>query len=261
MLAKDVMTTRVFTVLEDTPIDEVVRTLLKWRISAVPVVDGTGRVVGIVSEGDLVRRAESGTESDDAWWLSGLLEPDERARRYAKARGLLAKDVMTTSVITADENDTLHGLATTLEENRIKRLPVVRKGQLVGIVSRANLLHGLVALPGSSVEGKGAAEPATEAPHKSLTTNDETIRATILDRLHNEIGIDRAINVIVSNGIVDLWGGVETETERQAIRAIAENAPNVSAVKDHLSVLPDAMRHLLGADRADRSPATERTGD
>jgi CBS domain-containing protein len=242
------MTTRVITVSADTPVDEVVQTLLKWRISAVPVVDATGQMVGIVSEGDLVRRAESGTETDDSWWLSGLLEPDERARRYAKACGLFAKDVMTSSVITADEDDSVRSLATMLEENQIKRVPVVRKGRLVGIVSRANLLHGLVALPESSVEGNQAAEFATATTHKSLTTDDKAIRATILDRLHNEIGVGRAVNVIVSNGIVDLWGGVETETERQAIRAVAENAPNVSEVKDHLSVLPDAMRRLLGAD-------------
>ena len=248
MLAKDVMTTRVITVSADTPVDEVVQTLLKWRISAVPVVDAAGEMVGIVSEGDLVRRAESGTETDDSWWLSGLLEPDERARRYAKACGLFAKDVMTSSVITADEDDSLRSLATMLEENRIKRVPVVRKGRLVGIVSRANLLHGLVALPESPVEGNQAAELATAATHKSLTTDDKAIRATILDRLQNEIGVGRAVNVIVCNGIVDLWGGVETETERQAVRAVAENAPNVSEVKDHLSVLPDEMRRLLGAD-------------
>ena len=253
MLAKDVMTTRVITVLEDTPVDEVVRTLLKWRISAVPVVDANEQMVGIVSEGDLLRRAESDTETDEAWWLSDLLDPDERARRYAKARGLFAKDVMTSSVITANEDDTLRSLATTLEECRIKRLPVVRKGRVLGIVSRANLLHGLVALPDSSRETRPAAELTTETTPKSPTTDDQAIRATILDRLHNEIGVGRAINVIVSNGVVDLWGGVETAAERQAVRAVAENAPNVSAVKDHLSVLSDAMRHLLGADRGDRS--------
>jgi osmotically-inducible protein OsmY len=111
------------------------------------------------------------------------------------------------------------------------------------------------------VEGKPSADLATAATRKNLTTDDEVIRATILDRLHNEIGVGRAINVIVSNGIVDLWGGVETETERQAIRAVAENAPNVSAVKDHLSVLSDAMRHLFGADRVDREPTAGRSSE
>ena len=90
MLAKDIMTTRVITVLEDTPVEDIARTLIKWRVSAVPVVDASDQLVGIVSEGDLIHRLESNTGSRDPWWLSGLLEPEEQARRYAKSRGHLA---------------------------------------------------------------------------------------------------------------------------------------------------------------------------
>ncbi len=242
MLAKDVMTTRVITVLEDTPVEEVVRTLLKWRISAVPVVDTNDQLVGMVSEGDLVHRADSGTHEGYSWWLSGILEPEQQAQRYAKVSGHLAKDLMTTSVITADEDDSLAKVAATLEEHRIKRVPVLRKGKLTGIVSRANLLHGLAASP----------EPLDEVtpPTKSAMPDDQAIRATILNTLHNDVGVNGAINVIVSRGVVDLWGGVETEAERQAVRVAAENAPGVSAVKDHVSVLPPALRHLLGSDKS-----------
>jgi len=240
VLAKDVMTTKVITVLEDTPIEEVVRTLLKWRISAVPVVDGDDQLVGLVSEGDLVRRTDPSVADDDTWWLSGILEPAQRTERYAKALGHFAKDVMSTPVISADENDSLSKLAAMLEEYRIKRVPIVRNGKLTGLVSRANLLHGIAAAPEPPVEAEPSPKPS--AP------NDESIRATVLNRLHNDIGVTGTINVIVSNGVIDLWGGVETETERQAVRPAAENTPGVSAVNDHLSALPPALRHLLGAD-------------
>jgi CBS-domain-containing membrane protein len=243
MLAKDVMTTKVITVSEDTPVEELVRTLLVWRISAVPIVDVNDQLVGMVSEGDLVHRVDSGVHEGYSWWLADMIEPEQRAQRYAKARGHLARDVMSTPVITADEDDSLPKVATMLEEYRIKRVPILRKGKLTGIVSRANLLHGLAASP------KSLGEEAS--PTKSPAPDDRSIRATILSRLHNDVEIAGAINVIVSQGVVDLWGGVETEAERQTIRVVAENAPGVSAVNDHLSVLPRTIRHLLGADKSD----------
>lgn len=243
MLAKDVMTTRVITVLEDTPVEELVRTLLKWRISGVPVVDANDELVGVVSEGDLLGRATSEADEGDSWWLLGFLELQQRAQRYAKARGRLAKDVMSTPAITADANDTLAKIAAILEEHRIKRVPVLRHGKLVGIVSRANLLHGLAASPEPPVE--------TTPPPRSSAPDNQAIRATILNTLHNDIGVSGAVNVIVSQGVVDLWGGVETEAERQAVRAVAENAPGVSTVRDHLGVFPFALRHLLGVDKSE----------
>ena len=250
MLARDVMTVKVVTVLEDTPVEEIARTLLRQRISAVPVIDLEDQIVGIVSEGDLVGRPSAGEDRDDSWWLSGILEPEERARKYAKARGLLAKDVMTTPVITATEDDSVRALAATLEKSRVKRVPIVRNGRLVGIVSRANLLHGLAAFPEPTAEGEASArEPAK--PPSPVVSDARAIRASILNKVHNEIGVRGSINVIVSDGTVDLWGGVETEAERQAVRAAAENTPNVTSVTDHISVLSPALRHLLGADKGD----------
>jgi CBS domain-containing protein len=245
MIAKDVMTTRVITVVEDTPVEELVRTLLKWKISAVPVVDTDDRLVGIVSEGDLVHRADSGDREGYSWWLSAIVEPEERARRYAKARGRLAKDVMSTTVITADEQDSLSKVATILEDNQIKRVPILRHGKITGIVSRANLLHGLAASPEPEPDSEDRPPIGVSGP------NDGAIRASILNTLHNDIEASGAINVITSNGVVDLWGGVETESERQTIRVAAENAPGVTAVNDHLYVMPSALRHLLGADKTD----------
>ncbi|MFL2546348.1 MAG: CBS domain-containing protein [Candidatus Rariloculaceae bacterium] len=244
MLAKDVMTTRVVTVMEDTPVEEVVRTLLKWRISAVPVVDFSDRLVGVVSEGNLVHRSDSEIRDSHSWWLSGVLEPEEQTDKFARARKRLAKDVMTTQVVTASENDSLVDIAALLEKRRIKRVPILRRGKLTGIVSRANILHGIPAAP----------EPLSEdsvPPAAAKAPDDDTIRATILSRLHNDIRVSGSINVIVSGGVVDLWGGVEKEEERQTIRMAAEDAKGVSKVRDNLYVMPPALRHLLGADRLD----------
>lgn len=248
MLAKDVMTTKVVSVLEDTPVEELVRTLLDWRISGVPVLDDGGAVVGIVSEGDLVRRADPDAQGDQSWWLAGLLDTDQRAARFAKAHGRLAKDVMTTEVVSVDERDPVSAIATLLEEKRIKRVPVLRDGRLVGIVSRANLLHGMAAAPALTGDGSRSADASAG---RGIGHEDSEIRASILNRLHNEIGLDATINVIVRQGIVDLWGGVVTEAQRQAIRSVAENAEGVSRVVDHLSVLSPALRHMLGGDASD----------
>ena len=235
MLAKDVMTVKVVTVLEDTPVEEIARTLLRRRISAVPVIDLEDQIVGIVSEGDLVGRPNAGEDRDDSWWLSGILEPEERARKYAKARGLLAKDVMTTPVITASEDDSLTKLAATLEKSRIKRVPIVRNGRLVGIVSRANLLHGLAVFPEPTAESEAsdAGEPAK--PASPVLSDARAIRASILNKVHNEIGVRGSINVIVSDGVVHLWGVIDSEEQRQALRVAAENISGVTAVEDHLT--------------------------
>jgi CBS domain-containing protein len=239
MLAREVMTTNVVTVLEDTPIHDIVRTLLKWRISAVPVLDDKELLVGIVSEGDLIRRAGSQELGEGSWWLAGLLESEGSPHDFTKAAGKFAKDVMTTSVISASPDDRLSRVAEILEQHGIKRVPIVDDGKLVGLVSRANLLHGIAAAP----------EPAAEpVPPPQASSDDESIRAMIQNRLRNDLRIGRAINVIVRDGVADVWGGVETESERQDVRVVVENVPGVTAVKDHIYVMSPALRHLLGAD-------------
>ena len=151
MQAKDVMTTPVITVHEDTLVEEVARVLVTNRISAVPVIDERENLVGIVSEGDLVRRPETDSAALESWWLEGLAEVRDRAQLFAQAHGRLAKDVMTSSVISVDETEPVAEIALMLEKRRIKRVPVVRHGKLVGIVSRANLLHGLAAVSRSDL--------------------------------------------------------------------------------------------------------------
>lgn len=145
MQAADVMTTTVITVQLDTQVRKIVELLLTHRISAVPVVDTDQRVLGIVSEGDLMRRMENDTDNRHSWWLEEILSTRGTAREYIKSRGRKAGNVMTPDVVTVEEETPLYEIARLLERHHLKRVPVTRDGKLVGIVSRANLLHGLAA--------------------------------------------------------------------------------------------------------------------
>jgi CBS domain-containing protein len=141
MKARDVMVSPVITVKPSFSVKEVAKTFLERRISAAPVVDDQGKLVGIVSEGDLMHRAEAGTERQRSWWLRALTAEETLAAEYVKAHARKVADVMTRDVITATADTPLHEIAALLEKNSIKRVPIVKNGQLVGIVSRANLIQ------------------------------------------------------------------------------------------------------------------------
>jgi CBS domain-containing protein len=223
--AKDVMTPNVVTVDESTSVREVAQILLKWRISAVPVTDTKGRLVGIVSEGDLMRRMESGTERPA---LVNLADSSASVV-YTKAHGQLASDVMTREVTTIDEDASLADIAQLLEGRHIKRVPVLRQNKIVGIVSRANLLHGLATI-----------EPVP------ATANDEQLRASIFNRLHNQSGIQLdSVNVTVVDHTAHLWGTARSQEQKDAIRVAVAETTGVTKVEDHLFVLPEIYRHWL----------------
>ncbi len=224
MLAKDVMTRDVATVTPETRVEDIAKLLLRRDISGVPVVDARGRLVGMVSEGDLIRRGE--TEGRRSWWLNLLTGPEERARDYLKAHGGHAEDVMTREVVSVSEETPVGEIARILERRRIKRVPVVRDGKLVGLVSRANLLHGLAS----------HRERISIAP----SPDDRTIREKILALVKREGWITHgALNVIVNEGVVELWGWVDSRDERKALMAAVEGIEGVKKVNDHLgSVAP-----------------------
>lgn len=225
MLARDVMTSPVATVPPDMPVVEVAQFLLERRISAAPVVDDDGRLLGIVSEGDLLHRPETGTLRRRSWWLSLLTSPEEQASEYIKTHGRRAADVMTREVVTVHEDTPLDEVAELLEKRRIKRVPVVRGGELVGIVSRADILRALASGREFSIGVPSA--------------DDRTIRQQLLDHLARE-GLPHTslVNVVVTDGVVHLWGIVETDEERQAMRVAAETIPGVRAVENHLVTRP-----------------------
>jgi CBS domain-containing protein len=224
MNALDVMVSPVVTAKPSLSVKEVARLMLERRISAVPVVNDQGKLIGIVSEGDLLHRTETGTEQQRSWWLLGLTADETLAAEYVKAHALKVADVMTSKVITATPDAPLHEIAALLEKNAIKRVPIVRDGQLVGIVSRANLVQAVA----TSKEGQ------LENP-----ISDASIRDSLLSHLQKQAWT-RAwlLNPIVRDGVVDLWGVARSEEEKKAIRVAAESMPGVRAVNDNLIIQP-----------------------
>ena len=219
MQAQDVMTTKVVTVAPDTPVTEIAKLLVERQISAVPVVSDDRRLLGIVSEGDLVHGlGQEGAER--AWWLDLLTSPQTRAEAYLKDHGRLACDVMTRSIISVTPDTALPEIARLLEARRIKRVPVLRDGELVGIVSRADLLRGF------------ALRPAADA-----SADDRELRERLTVELE-QAALDwhPYVNVVVSDGAVHLWGVVTTREEAEALRLTAERVPGVVRVESHLAV-------------------------
>jgi len=215
------MTPDVVTAGPEARVDEIARLMLEHHISAVPVVDAAGRLQGIVSEGDLVRRVETTTAGRRAWWLELLADPAALARDYVKTHGRRATDVMTRDVLTVGVDTPLEDVARLLESRRIKRVPVVRDGRVIGIVSRAELIRGLAVRP-------------TE-PQPAGASDDRTIRERVLAALRTQpwwVGTYR--NVVVVDGVVHLWGLARSQAERDAIRVAAETVPGVRGVEDHL---------------------------
>jgi len=215
MKARDVMVSPVITVKPSSSVKEVATTLLERRISAVPVVDDQGKLVGIISEGDLMHRSEAGTERQRSWWLLGWTGDETLATEYVKAHARKVADVMTRNVITATPETPLHEIAALLERNSIKRVSIVKDGQLVGIVSRANLIQAV----------------ASTRKELEITLSDTTIRDKLLAHLTSqEWAHTSLLNVTVSGGVVNLWGITNSDAERMAIRVAAESALPVFAM-------------------------------
>jgi CBS domain-containing protein len=230
MKAKDVMTQPVVSVGPDETIERAIRLMLQRHISGLPVTDAAGRLVGMVTEGDFLRRAETATQRKRPRWLEFIVGPGRMADEYVHTHGRKISEIMTIEPITVAEDTALDEVVTLMEKKHIKRVPVVRDGKMVGIVSRANLLHALASLSGEA---------------RPTAANDETIRTQILAILKQEkwapIG---AIEVIVRDGFVDLWGTITDERERQALIVAAENVPGVKGVRDHITWI-DAMSGML----------------
>lgn len=217
MKAADVLESEVITVGPATSVSDVAKLLLSRKISALPVVDN-GKLVGIVSEGDLIRRVESGTERHRSWWLELLTSDEALATEYVKSHARFAGEVMTRKVVTAKEDTLLTDIARLFENNNIKRVPIVRGNEIVGVVSRGDLLRVLASLHDKS-------EPAA--------SDDDAIRAEIMKRLKAEHWFGSAqAEISVRGGIVKVEGIAMTSEQQSAMRVIAENVPGVRAVND-----------------------------
>jgi CBS domain-containing protein len=222
MKAAEVMVSNVITVSPEASVQDVANILLTNRISAVPVVTAKGELVGIVSEGDLIRRVETDTEHRRSWWIELLIGRGPLATEYVKSHSHKVSDLMSRDVITATPDTPLRDIAGLLEKNGIKRVPIVKNRKLVGIVSRANLVQALAA--------------QKKQVDRDRPVDDLTIREEIMARLDGKLWTKFApVNVIVRNGVVDLWGIVDSDSVKQAVRVAVEETAGVRGVNDNLS--------------------------
>jgi CBS domain-containing protein len=221
MKAMDVMVRDVVTVKPETDVATAVKLLVEHDISALPVVDDTGTVVGVISEADLVHRTETGTDKQRPWWLEALTPGSILAEEFAKSHGRSVGEIMSPHVVSASQDASLGEIAALLERHRIKRVPIIKDGKLVGIVSRSNLIQAL------ALASPPRPDPAAQ--------QDRNIRLELLSRLSDQKWTDfGSRNVIVSGGVVHLWGLVGSPEERTALVALAEGVRGVVGVSDEM---------------------------
>jgi len=219
MRAHQIMTRKVITVTVDTPIAEATRTMLANHISGMPVVGAAGKVVGVVSQGDFMRRAEIGTQRKRSRGLKLLLGPGGAAADFVHERGRKVGEVMNDRPITVSEDATLEEITATMEKNDIKRVPVMRGDALIGIITRTYLVQAVLDL-------------AREVPDP--TADDDHIRNRIYAAVDKNDWKPFGFSVVVRDGIVHLSGIITYERSRQATIVAAENVNGVRKVHDHL---------------------------
>ena len=226
MNAADIMVTNVITVRPDASVKDVAEILLARRISALPVVDDASNLLGIISEADLIHRAEVGTERPYSWWVEFLTSREALAQDYIKAHARLAADIMTRKVVAVTADTPVREIVSLFEKHGIKRVPVVAKRKLIGIVSRADLVQALL-------RAQQAAQPR-EAP----------LSEDVVARLKSEPWWPGNVNVVIDNGAVELWGVVESQVQKDAIRVALETIPGVRTISNKIHVqahIPRAM--------------------
>ena len=231
MKAKDVMTAGVVTIAPDASVLEAIRLMLQRRISGLPVVDASGTLVGMVTEGDFLRRSELGTERKAPRWIEFLTGPGAGAEQYVHAHGRKVRDVMTSELYIVDEETSLSKVVDTMERRGIKRVPVLRAGKLVGIVTRTNLLHAL----------------AGQQHVEVSTSSDITIRTKLMAELQKRNWAPLvAIDIAVTNGVVRFSGTILDDRQRQALRVAAENISGVKGIEDHLVWVEPTSGMVIG---------------
>ena len=228
MKAADIMTRDIVTVGPETPLADAIRLMLEHRVSGLPVVDGAGRLVGLLTEGDLLHRAETGTDAVRLGWLQALLARGRMAEQYVHTHGRRVRDAMTRDVLTVGEASPLDDVVRIMETRHVRRVPVVEDGRLVGIVSRSDLVRALGAL---------LERPA--GPDK----DDGAIRDSILAEMaRHRWAPGQNVSVAVRGGVVEFTGMIFDERMRGALRVIAAPVPGVKAVRDELELVdPNAI--------------------
>jgi CBS domain-containing protein len=221
MQAEDIMTPTVISVEPNDTVERAIRLMLQYNVSGLPVIDSAGRLAGMVTEGDFLRRSEITTERRRPRWLEFLMGPGRLADEYVRTHGRKVADVMSVDTITVDEDTPLEEIVSLMEKHRIKRVPVLRGDNVVGILSRANLLRALAGIA---------------AGVKKSSPDDRTIRDNLLADLQKQKWSPMgSIDVTVHDGVANLWGCILDERERQALIVAAENTAGVKRVNDHMA--------------------------
>lgn len=237
MRAHQVMNRRVITVAPDTSIVDAANIMLRQHISGLPVVDAAGKLVGIVSEGDFLRRGEIGTQKKRGRWLSFLVGPGRSAADFVHAQGRKVGEVMTHEPLTVTEETPLEDIVELMERNHVKRLPVLRNNKMVGIITRSNLLQAVASL-------------ARDIPDP--TADDDHIRNRIIQSIEKTDWQPFGLDVTVRNGIVHLSGVITDDRLRQAAIVAAENVEGVKMVHDHLCWVDPMSGMYMGSPEDER---------
>jgi CBS domain-containing protein len=227
MQAREAMTKDVVTVGPEATVSEIAGLLVRHRISAVPVVSADNQVMGIVSQTDLGHRSETGTEKKRKWWLEAFADPSTRAREFIKSHALRARDVMTRYLVSVSPQASLAEVADLLDSHRIRQVPVMEGGKLVGMISRADLVRKLAEVK----IGSPATRPDNGALQKAIW---EQVKAQSWLR-------SGYVSVTVEDGVVELWGAADSEAQRRAVRMLVEGVLGVVRVENHLGVIPNMI--------------------
>jgi CBS domain-containing protein len=232
MRAKDIMTRDPITIAPDASVMQAVRLMLQHRISSLPVVAASGTLVGILAEGDLLRRGELGINGRRPRWIEFLIGSGQFADEYMQACGRKVYEIMSRQVFTASEETTTAEIVYIMKKRGIHRLPIVQGGKLVGIVTRSDLVRALARVLRS---------------RKPQPPDDASMRSHLMAELNRHTWApSRLINVVILDGVIQLWGVITEEGQRNAIRVAAENTPGAKAVEDHLMLVqPTAFGALM----------------
>ncbi len=222
MIASEIMTRDVTTVSPSASVREAAKLMVDRRLSGLPVVTSDGRLVGMLTASDLLHRVETGTERRSSWFTNFFADPDDMARQYAKAHGLKAHEVMSRHVISVRDDADLSEVADVLDRNRLKRVPVVRDGTLVGIISRSDLVRLL-------------SEASIGQP--IATSDDAAVQNAIWQAIRKQTWLNSGyVNITVKDGGVEAWGMVGSQEQRNALMVLIEEAAGDAKVQDHLKV-------------------------
>src|SRR6516164_10290841 len=228
MQARDVMVRGVISVGPDIPVQIAAIAMVRDCVRALPVVNIYAKLVGIVSEGDLIRRVEIGTERLRSREVETPMPSDAQAKEFVKSHAKRVSDVMTREVITAQPETPLREIVNLMEKHSIKRVPIVQDKLVVGIVSRVNLLQVL----------------ARVHDNTDWVESDRVLHQRFIDSIKDQPWAGRPFNIIVNDRCADLWGFVYSVDEKTAVRVAAEATPGIESVSDHLGIVPHTSENI-----------------